>query len=123
MTENDSIRSAIGRLSAVDGRVELDVVEEVERICPGCRFGIVDGVINNAVLVQPNPEHRPLRIHWHGIGNHNHHLITPSDMEAWCAATGYTDPFHQENRWWAFPPNGVMPVEVGQQVRGWESES
>lgn len=30
----------------------------------------------------------------------------------WCEANGYTDPFLQERQWWAFPPNGVMPVPL-----------
>lgn len=38
---------------------------------------------------------------------------SPADRVAqWCEGSGYTDPFHQEGRWWAFPPNGVMPVAI-----------
>jgi len=29
-----------------------------------------------------------------------------------CEEIGYTEPFFQEGRWWAFPPNGVMPVAI-----------
>jgi len=27
-------------------------------------------------------------------------------------AKGYTEPFYQDGEWWAFPPNGVMPVAL-----------
>lgn len=30
----------------------------------------------------------------------------------WCTTNGYTDPFLQEGCWWAFPPNGVMPLPL-----------
>ncbi|MEM9274549.1 MAG: hypothetical protein AAGA80_16535 [Cyanobacteria bacterium P01_F01_bin.143] len=30
----------------------------------------------------------------------------------WCQENGYTDPFLRDGEWWAFPPNGVMPVKV-----------
>lgn len=36
----------------------------------------------------------------------------PTQVNAWCEENGYTEPFYQEGRWWGFPPNGVMPVEI-----------
>ncbi len=30
----------------------------------------------------------------------------------WCQRYGYTDPFCRNGEWWAFPPNGVMPVRI-----------
>lgn len=33
-------------------------------------------------------------------------------VNKWCEATGHTEPFKQENKWWAFPPNGAIPVPV-----------
>jgi hypothetical protein len=38
-------------------------------------------------------------------------------IEQWCAENGYTDLFCQEGEWWAFPPNGVMPVQVRRVMR------
>ena len=40
--------------------------------------------------------------------------------QAWCDSAsadlsvrnGYSDPFCQDGIWWAFPPNGVMPVRI-----------
>ncbi len=34
----------------------------------------------------------------------------PTHVSEWCTTNGYTDPFLQEGCWWAFPPNGVMPL-------------
>lgn len=36
----------------------------------------------------------------------------PQDLEKWCEANGYTDPFKSDGRWWAFPENAVMAVPV-----------
>jgi hypothetical protein len=30
----------------------------------------------------------------------------------WCDAHGYSDPFCRQGEWWAFPPQGVMPVRI-----------
>lgn len=30
----------------------------------------------------------------------------------WCNSYGYSDPFLKDGEWWAFPPQGVMPVKV-----------
>ncbi|MEM9091459.1 MAG: hypothetical protein AAGC93_22305 [Cyanobacteria bacterium P01_F01_bin.53] len=30
----------------------------------------------------------------------------------WCNAQGYSSPFCKNGEWWAFPPNGVMPVQI-----------
>ncbi|MEM6255079.1 MAG: hypothetical protein AAF821_19355 [Cyanobacteria bacterium P01_D01_bin.156] len=30
----------------------------------------------------------------------------------WCEQNGYSDPFRLNGEWWAFPPNGVMPVQI-----------
>ncbi|MEO0405792.1 MAG: hypothetical protein AAF289_00425 [Cyanobacteria bacterium P01_A01_bin.135] len=32
--------------------------------------------------------------------------------EAWCHVQGYSDPFCRNGEWWAFPPGGVMPVQI-----------
>ncbi|MEM1253419.1 MAG: hypothetical protein AAGI69_13375 [Cyanobacteria bacterium P01_H01_bin.21] len=32
--------------------------------------------------------------------------------QAWCDLNGYSDPFCRDGIWWAFPPNGVMPVRI-----------
>lgn len=34
----------------------------------------------------------------------------------WCKANGYTDPFKELNKWWAFAPNAVMPVPISDQI-------
>ena len=31
---------------------------------------------------------------------------------AWCEENAYSDPFCHNGEWWAFPPNGVMPIEI-----------
>lgn len=31
---------------------------------------------------------------------------------AWCDAQSYSDPFCKDGVWWAFPPDGVMPVQI-----------
>jgi len=38
---------------------------------------------------------------------HDSHTVT-----GWCEENGYTDLFFQDGRWWAFPPNAVMPVAI-----------
>ena len=30
----------------------------------------------------------------------------------WCQQNGYSDSFYQNGSWWAFPPQGVMPVKI-----------
>lgn len=32
--------------------------------------------------------------------------------QRWCEQHGYSDRFYQHGSWWAFPPNGVMPVKI-----------
>ena len=32
--------------------------------------------------------------------------------QTWCQAHGYSDPFYRDGEWWAFPPQGVMPVQI-----------
>lgn len=32
--------------------------------------------------------------------------------QAWCDQYGYSDPFCRNAEWWAFPPGGVMPVQI-----------
>ncbi|MDX2215508.1 MAG: hypothetical protein SFY66_19750 [Oculatellaceae cyanobacterium bins.114] len=40
-------------------------------------------------------------------------LRSPSGfLKDWCSEHGYTDLFYQEGEWWAFPPKGVMPVQL-----------
>ena len=31
---------------------------------------------------------------------------------AWCKEQNYTDPFCRNGEWWAYPLNGVMPVQI-----------
>jgi hypothetical protein len=33
-------------------------------------------------------------------------------IEIWCVDNGYTEPFVVGCDWWAYPPNGVMPVPI-----------
>ena len=35
-----------------------------------------------------------------------------SVCHTWCREYGYSDPFCRNGEWWAFPPNGVMPVRI-----------
>ena len=30
----------------------------------------------------------------------------------WCKQQGYTDYFYDRGSWWAFPPQGVIPVKI-----------
>lgn len=30
----------------------------------------------------------------------------------WCQQEGYTDYFYDRGSWWAFPPQGVIPVKI-----------
>ena len=39
----------------------------------------------------------------------------------WCDLNGYSDPFCRDGIWWAFPPNGVMPVRI-KTVMGAQSQ-
>ena len=32
--------------------------------------------------------------------------------QRWCEQEGYRDRFYQNGSWWAFPPNGVIPVRI-----------
>ena len=41
--------------------------------------------------------------------------------QAWCDQNGYTDPFCRDGIWWAFPPQGVMPVRI-ETVMGEQSQ-
>lgn len=34
----------------------------------------------------------------------------------WCLENGWSDWFRDRSRYWAFPPNAVMPVPIPQQV-------
>lgn len=34
----------------------------------------------------------------------------------WCTENGWTDWFRERSRYWAFPPNSVMPVPIPSQV-------
>ncbi|NJR65348.1 MAG: hypothetical protein HC772_08595 [Leptolyngbyaceae cyanobacterium CRU_2_3] len=41
----------------------------------------------------------------------NHYCLTW--IENWCAENGWSEPFAQRrNEYWAFPPNGVMPLPI-----------
>ncbi len=37
-------------------------------------------------------------------------------IEEWCQENGWTDWFMECSRYWAFPPNAVMPVPIPSQV-------
>ncbi|MEM7796816.1 MAG: hypothetical protein AAF579_20470, partial [Cyanobacteria bacterium P01_C01_bin.118] len=41
--------------------------------------------------------------------------------KTWCDQHGYSDPFCCDGVWWAFPPNGVMPVRI-KTVMGAQSQ-
>ncbi|MEO0924354.1 MAG: hypothetical protein AAFY63_00625 [Cyanobacteria bacterium J06643_13] len=32
--------------------------------------------------------------------------------QRWCEQQGYSDRFYQDGSWWAFAPNGVIPVKI-----------
>ena len=32
--------------------------------------------------------------------------------QSWCEGKGFSDPFYQDGSWWAFPPNGVIPLKI-----------
>lgn len=32
----------------------------------------------------------------------------------WCEARGWTEPFFENNRWYAFPPNAVITLAISQ---------
>ncbi len=36
--------------------------------------------------------------------------------QRWCEQQGYTDRFYQSGSWWAFPPNGVIPVKIHEVI-------
>ncbi len=40
----------------------------------------------------------------------------------WCQRHGYTDLFCRNGEWWAFPPNGVMPVRIRDMLRTSDSQ-
>ncbi|MBI4780515.1 MAG: hypothetical protein HY785_04260 [Oscillatoriophycideae cyanobacterium NC_groundwater_1537_Pr4_S-0.65um_50_18] len=45
----------------------------------------------------------------------NHYCLTW--IENWCFENGWTEPFvERRNEFWAFPPNGVMPVPIPSQA-------
>jgi len=43
-------------------------------------------------------------------GSPTSHLPMATSLFQRYEAEGYTDPFYQDREWWAFPPNGVIPV-------------
>lgn len=42
--------------------------------------------------------------------------FTAQWIEEWCQENGWTDLFLECSRYWAFPPNAVMPVPIPNQV-------
>lgn len=32
--------------------------------------------------------------------------------QRWCEQNGYSDRFYQNGSWWAYPPNGAIPVRI-----------
>ncbi len=41
----------------------------------------------------------------------------PAKVIKYCCRHGFTDPFRQDGHWWAFPPHGVMPIQLPIQTR------
>jgi len=37
-------------------------------------------------------------------------------IDDWCQENGWTDWFVQQSRYWAFPPNAVMPLPIPMQA-------
>jgi hypothetical protein len=37
-------------------------------------------------------------------------------IDEWCQKSGWTDHFFESSQYWAFPPNGVMPVPIPTNV-------
>ena len=37
-------------------------------------------------------------------------MFTEKQVQRWCDRHGYSDPQLIDNRWWAIPPHGVIPV-------------
>lgn len=42
--------------------------------------------------------------------------FAPQWIDDWCQANGWSDWFLDQSRYWAFPPNAVMPVPIPTQV-------
>lgn len=36
--------------------------------------------------------------------------------QSWCDREGYSEPFYHDGSWWAYPPNGVMAVRIGEII-------
>jgi hypothetical protein len=36
--------------------------------------------------------------------------------QRWCEQQGYSDCFYQDGSWWAFPPNGSIPVRIHEVI-------
>lgn len=45
---------------------------------------------------------------------------TPSKVLQHCRNQGFTEPFQQGDKWWAFPPGGFMPIPL--PVQPWSEE-
>ena len=37
--------------------------------------------------------------------------------EKWCQQNGYTEPFCHNGEYWAFPPDGVIPIKIRNAIR------
>lgn len=42
----------------------------------------------------------------------NFRTALQATCQAWCHEQGYSDPFRHNGMWWAFPPNGVIPLPI-----------
>lgn len=36
--------------------------------------------------------------------------------QRWCERQGYSDRFYQDGSWWAYPPNGVLPIKIHEVI-------
>lgn len=43
---------------------------------------------------------------------YSEHKPNPADILQYCQQQGFTDPFLQDDQWYAFPPHGVLPVQL-----------
>ncbi len=35
-----------------------------------------------------------------------------AEKNIWCENNNWSDPFYQDNEWYAFPPSGVIPLPI-----------
>lgn len=65
------------------------------------------------MLQQPNPYNPLNQMHIFQPPRYGKRIaLREAQIQTWCEQSGYTEPFCQEGEWWAFPPAGVMPVQL-----------